>query len=162
VALPHLADVSLRRHFSGRHYPLTLKIGDSTGARLHVEVWAWSGWRDLAHLVGHWTAAASAFTDDESWGRLECRSPSCAGLAPTEAAKAKRVAFASPKKSDLSPLLKVRLVALAAPAGFAFGIVAAWLRDDPAGAALWSVGLACAVLFVVVMLIAVFADAGPQ
>lgn len=68
VALPCLADVSLRRQFSGRHHPLTLKIEDSTGARPHFEVWAWSGWRDLAHLVGHWAAAARAFTDDESWG----------------------------------------------------------------------------------------------
>jgi hypothetical protein len=62
------------------------------------------------------------------------------------------------RKSDLSPIQKIRPVALAAPVGFAFGFVAAWLRDDPAGAALWSGGLACAVLFVVATLIAVLVD----
>lgn len=44
------------------------------------------------------------------------------------------------------------------PIGFAFGFVGAWLRDDPAGGALWSVGLARAVLFVVVTLIAELVD----
>ena len=158
VALPHLTNVSLRRQFAGRHYPLTLKIEDSTGARLHLEVWAWRGWRDLAHLVAHWADATRAFTDDESWGRLECQNPSCAGLPPTDAAKAHPATFAALKKPDLSPIQKIRQVALAAPVGFAFGFVGAWLRDDPADGALWSVGLACAVLFVVVTLIAVLVD----
>ena len=75
-----------------------------------------------------------------------------------ETAKAQPAAFAAPRKSDLSPIQKFRQVALAAPVGFAFGFVGAWLRDDPAGAALWSVGLACAVLFVVATLIAVLVE----
>lgn len=158
VALIHLTKVSLRRQFAGRHYPLTLKIEDSTGARIQLEVWAWRGWRDLAHLVAHWADAAHAVTDDESWGRLECRNPSCPGLAPTEAAKAQPATLAASRTADLSPIQKIGQVALAAPAGFAFGFVAAWLRDDPAGGALWGVGLACAVLFVVVTLIAVLVD----
>ena len=139
VALPHLTKVSLRRQFAGRHYPLTLKIEDSTGARIQLEVWAWRGWRDLAHLVAHWADAARAVTDDESWGRLECRNPSCRGLAPTEAAKAQPATLAPPRTTDLSPIQKIGQVALAAPVGFAFGFVGAWLRDDPAGGALWRV-----------------------
>jgi len=158
VALSLLTKVSLRRQFAGSHYPLTFKIEDSTGARIQLEVWAWRGWRDLAHLVAHWADAARASTDDESWERLECRNPSCPGLAPTEAAKAPPATLAAPRTADLSPIQKAGQVALAAPAGFAFGFVGAWLRDDPAGGTLWSVGLACAVLFVVVALIAVLVD----
>lgn len=158
VALPRLTRVSLRRQLSGRHYPLTLKIEDSTGARLNLEVWAWTGWRNLAHLIAHWADAARAFTDEESWERLECRNPSCPGLAPTESAKAQAATFTAPRRSDRSPIQKVGQVALTAPAGFAFGFVGAWLRDDPAGGALWSVGLACAVVFVVIALIAVLVD----
>lgn len=156
VALFHLTKVSLRRQFAGRHYPLTLKIEDSTGARIQLEVWAWRGWRDLAHLVAHWADAARAVTDDESWGRLQCRNPSCPGLAPTEAARAQPTT--ATRTADLSPIQKVGQVALAAPVGFAFGFVGAWLRDDPAGGALSSVGLACAALFVVITLIAVLVD----
>ncbi len=47
---------------------------------------------------------------------------------------------------------------MAAPAGFAVGFIGAWLRDDPARAPLWSVWLACAVLFVVVTVIAVLVE----
>lgn len=158
MALARLTKVSLRREFAGRHYPLTLKIEDSTGARIQLEVWAWRGWRDLAHLVAHWADAARAVTDDESWSRLQCRNPSCPGLAPTDAARAQPATLAAPRTAGLSPIQKIGQVALAAPVGFAFGFVGAWLRDDPAGGALWSVGLACAVLFVVVALIAVLVD----
>jgi hypothetical protein len=62
------------------------------------------------------------------------------------------------RTADLSSVQKIGQVALAAPIGFAFGFVGAWLRDEPDGSALWSVGLACAVLFVVVTLIGVLVD----
>jgi hypothetical protein len=158
VALPRLTKVSLRRQFAGRHYPLTLKIEDSTGARIQLEVWAWRGWHDLAHLVAHWADAAHAVTDDESWGRLQCRNPSCPGLAPTEAVKAQPATLAAPRTADLSPIQKIGQIAVAPPVGFAFGFVGTWLREDPAGGAPWSVGLACAVVFFVVALIAALVD----
>lgn len=140
-----------------RRRPLGVPAG-TTGAKIQLEVWAWRGWRDLAHLVAQWADAARAVTDDESWGRLECRNPSCPGLVPTEAAKAQPATLAAPRTADISPFQKIGQVALAAPAGFAFGFLGACLRDDPDGGALWSVGLACAVLFVVVTLITVLVD----
>lgn len=118
---------------------------------------AWSAIADCSAGVGHrWPFSTSPRFP--SVGSSPCRNPSCPGLAPTEAAKAQPATLAAPRTADLSPIQKIGQVALATPVGFAFGFVGAWLRDDPAGGALWSVGLACAVLFVVVTLIAVLVD----
>lgn len=130
-----MTKASLRREAEFRRVPLKLSVERNEEASLSIECWAWWGWRELAHLVGHYARSLGARQDNVTSERLRCNRRACPldRLTTELLSGQKATPHVERELKDFGLLESLGAVAVAFAFGFLLVLFGLWMKAESSG-----------------------------